>query len=117
MDDDDTYFTVTRGLPSRGDDGVVRLRLTLSGEFDLGARDPLHDALREVTGAGGFDLLILDLAGVTFIDSEAIGAIVGGLDAARQAGVRTSLVHASGIVARVLDILGIDDMTDGADPR
>lgn len=107
----DDYFTITRQAPVRGADGVLEQRVHLAGELDLGARDELRDAL--VPGVGA---LVVDLGDVTFIDSEAIGALLDGHAAATAAGTSLRLINANGLVWRVFEIIGMTPMLDGQSP-
>ncbi|BCJ50839.1 hypothetical protein Asp14428_23140 [Actinoplanes sp. NBRC 14428] len=85
-------------------DGTVIV--ALSGECDLEGRDRLtavlHDAVATATP------VVVDLAGVTFIDSSGIHGLVVAHHAAQRAGSRLHLVNASGPVATVLEMTGVD---------
>ena len=78
--------------------------LTLRGEFDLEARDTLRGALLEAVEAGSH--LMVDLTAVTFLDSEALGALVEGYNEARARPAGFRVVNANGLVARVLKVSG-----------
>ncbi len=78
--------------------------LTLRGEFDLDARDALREALLQAVAAGSH--LVVDLAGVTFLDSESLSALVEGYNAAEGSGLTFRLTGAQGAVRRVLDLTG-----------
>jgi anti-anti-sigma factor len=78
--------------------------VTLRGEFDLDARDALRDALLQSVAAGSH--LIVDLAEVSFLDSESLGALVEGYNAAEAAGLTFHLRGAEGSVRRVLELTG-----------
>lgn len=93
----------------RAADGAGTI-LRPSGELDINARDDLHDAILAVLSAG--DDLVVDLTGVTFLDSEALGALIDGYNEAgeRDAGFR--VINARGLVARVLDVSGAQELFD-----
>ena len=78
--------------------------LTLRGEFDLEARDALRDALLQAVAAGSH--VVVDLAAVTFLDSESLGALVEGYNAAQERGLGFQLTGAHGGVRRVLTLTG-----------
>ena len=60
--------------------------LVLEGKVLVGeASQMLHDAVRERLAAGA-KKLVLQLSGVTYIDSSGVGQIVGALSASRKAG-------------------------------
>lgn len=86
--------------------------LTLAGEFDLAARDELTRALLNVAGDPATDQVVLDLTDTTFIDSEALGAVIVGVNAAREAGKPFRIVGATGVVHRVMDVAGLLDLID-----
>jgi anti-anti-sigma factor len=81
---------------------VVRL----SGDFDINARDELRTALLAAVHSGPAEVVI-DFAGAAFLDSEAMGALIEGLNAGRAAGVPLRIVNAYGLVHRVLDVSGV----------
>jgi anti-anti-sigma factor len=83
--------------------------LVLDGELDINARDDLHEAIVSALEAGD---VVVDLGGVTFLDSEALGAMIAGYNAAIAGGTRFRVVNASGVVARVLDVSGAQELFD-----
>jgi anti-anti-sigma factor len=82
---------------------VVRL----AGDFDINARDELRTALFDAIRAAGPAEVVIDFAGAAFLDSEAMGALIEGLNAGREAGVSMRIVNARGLVHRVLDVSGV----------
>ena len=56
-----------------------------SGRLDMLTAAQLKQDLVKIVGEGQ-PRLVIDLAGVTFIDSSGLGALIGGLKVARQAG-------------------------------
>ena len=90
--------------------------LTLEGEFDITERPELEDAaLAAVAAAAGSGRVVVDLGAVTFIDSEAVGAIIAGYTAATAAGCVYRLANARGLVRRVFDIAGLLDLIGAVD--
>lgn len=81
---------------------VVRL----SGEFDISARDELRTALLDAVRSAPAEVVI-DLDEAAFLDSEAMGALIEGLNAGQAAGVPLRLINAHGIVHTVLDVSGV----------
>ena len=104
---DEKYFTISYNGPVRNIDGVTQDRVQLSGEFDLGACDELRETLISILDAGASTTIIIDLDAVTFIDSEAIGAIIDGYTAALRSGIGFHLVNVHGIVRRVFEVIGM----------
>jgi len=87
-------------------DGSATL-LHLSGELDITAGDDLHAAIQGALDRGD---LVVDLAGVTFIDSEALGVLIQGYNSARSRPAGFRVVNARGLVARVLAVSGARDL-------
>jgi anti-anti-sigma factor len=81
--------------------------LYLSGELDINARDDLRAAILAALGAGD---VVLDLAGVTFLDSEALGSLIDGYNEALARGAGYRAVNAHGLVGRVLIVSGARDL-------
>jgi anti-sigma B factor antagonist len=93
----------------RAADGTAIL-LRIDGELDITARDELCDAIFAAVDAGD---VIVDLEGTTFIDSEALGALIDGHNAACARGTGFRVVNARGLVARVLAVSGVLDLFGG----
>jgi anti-anti-sigma factor len=87
----------------RAADGSATL-LHLGGELDITARDALRETILAAVDHGD---VVIDLDQVTFVDSEAIGALVEGYQAARARPAGFRLVNAHGVVARVLEVSGV----------
>ncbi|GIF01470.1 STAS domain-containing protein [Paractinoplanes rishiriensis] len=93
----------------RAADGTASL-LRIDGELDITARDDLHDAIVAALGHGD---VTVDLGGATFIDSEALGALIDGYNAAQAGSARFRVINAQGLVARVLEVSGALDLFGG----
>ena len=89
----------------RRDDGVGIVRLT--GEVDMYTAPQLKQAMLGLID-GGAAKVVIDLGGVTFIDSTALGVLIGGVRRLRAAGGAMALVVATRPVDRVLSITGLD---------
>ncbi|GAA2579475.1 hypothetical protein GCM10010435_65760 [Winogradskya consettensis] len=87
-------------------------RVRLSGDFDINARDDLREALEGAVREDGAAEVVVDFAAAEFMDSEALGALIDGFNAGRDAGVKMSIVNAHGIVLRVLDVSGVLELFD-----
>jgi anti-anti-sigma factor len=59
-----------------------RVHVVVDGELDLASADTLHEALERELAAG--NRVLLDLSGVTFIDSTGLAAIVNAVNSARE---------------------------------
>ncbi|MFI5897594.1 STAS domain-containing protein [Actinoplanes sp. NPDC051513] len=87
----------------RAADGSATL-LHLGGELDITARDALRTVILAALAVGD---VVIDLDAVTFIDSEALGALVDGYNEARARPAGFRVVNANGLVARVLKVSGV----------
>ena len=92
----------------RAADGTAVL-LKLSGELDINARDDLRDVVQAALDEGIADIVV-DLGGVTFLDSEALGGLIDGYNAAQARTVGYRVVNARGLVERVLSVSGALDL-------
>ena len=82
-----------------------RATVTLTGECDLEGRDELTEVL--VAAVRSAPMVIVDLAGVRFIDSSGVHGLITAHHAAKEAGGRICVVNAAGGVAEVLDVTGV----------
>ncbi|MEV6618686.1 STAS domain-containing protein [Streptomyces sp. NPDC051051] len=81
--------------------------LTVNGALDHHTADRLTDALRPVLRAEA-PTVLLDLSGVSFLDSTGLTRLLVSSRAARSAGGRVFLVSPSPPVRHMLEITGID---------
>jgi anti-sigma B factor antagonist len=100
-------FTVEIDEPE--DDRVL---VRVKGELDMAAAPDLTEA---IVGAKGSAVVTLDLSGVTFLDSTAIGALVASGRSLGEAGSRLKIGQRSDIVTRVLEITGLADTSEAFD--
>lgn len=82
---------------------VVRV----AGEIDVSNVMPLESALELALDPGGET--VVDLAGVSFIDSTAIAALIRASNGLRRLGGRLRLRNAREEVRRVIDLLSLAD--------
>jgi anti-sigma B factor antagonist len=94
--------------PQCGSDVVV---LAISGELDYGASPHLRERLHDEIHAPR-NHLVLDLSAVTFIDSMAIGVLVGALTRLQETGgsLRVVCVEDNPRVLRIFDIAGVANL-------
>lgn len=83
--------------------------MRLSGEADLSTLGQLRDALNDQI-SGGARQLTIDLSGLRFADSSSIRAFTDAHLALRAQGGILELVHPQPNVARILVLLGIDQI-------
>jgi anti-sigma B factor antagonist len=86
--------------------GVV---IRLSGEADLATIGELRDALDSQI-SGGVQQLTIDLSGLRFADSSSIRALTDAHLALKAQGGSLELAHPQPNVARILVLLGIDQV-------
>ena len=83
--------------------------LAAAGSIDLQSRTSLVDAGRRQLDQNNIRRLVLDLAGVTFIDSSGIGAVIELAGIATDQDCAFALRNPSARVQRVLGITGLQD--------
>jgi anti-sigma B factor antagonist len=86
---------------------VVEVR----GDLDMATSPQLRDSLQRLIGAGDRQVVV-DLAGVGFLDSSALGALVTIFKTVRAADGRLCLAAAQPAVRRVLRITSVDRAID-----
>jgi anti-sigma B factor antagonist len=86
-----------------GEDAYV---IALQGELDLYSTPRLLAELEALVPDG--PEIVLDLTGVTFIDSTALGAILLGARKLRQAGGGIAIVSPGATTTKLLSMVGID---------
>ena len=106
------------GFGARTSGGPARTVVTLDGECDLAVRDELTAALLDAVA--GAQVVVVDLAEVTFIDSTGVHSLVTAHHAALAAGGRVHVRNAVGPVATVLDLTGVGvllaEPSEGGEP-
>lgn len=92
-------------------DGAM-VTVTVTGEIDLASSPELRRMLHDQLEDEGVVTLVVDLEGVTFIDSSGLGVLVGVLKRVNEAPtervLRVSGVH--GAVRKVFEITGLDEV-------
>lgn len=82
---------------------------TLAGELDVATAPTLRGALGEAASDGRHELIV-DLTGITFLDSTGLGALIGAHKRAQENGGKIRLVAADGQILRLLRITGLLDV-------
>jgi anti-sigma B factor antagonist len=93
-------------------DGARLVRLT--GEFDLAGVDGFERKLQGEPGSQE-DTLVLDLSGLTFIDSSGLRAVVMVDHRVRAEGKRCLIVRGTERVERVLELTGVSERLELVD--
>jgi anti-anti-sigma factor len=84
--------------------------LTVEGELDLASAPSLKWALTDIIDAGN-DQLVVDLSGVTFIDSTALGVLVG-IRKNLRPGARLAIACTHPDVLHIFELTGLDSTFD-----
>ena len=90
-------------FPGPSEDVAV---LAVSGELDIHTSPEFKEHLVSAV-EGGAARVIVDLTEVTFIDSSALGALIGGARRSTLAGSELMIVCPPGSVARVIELTGL----------
>lgn len=83
--------------------------VSASGEIDVATAPPLRDRLQALT-ASGRSTVVVDLLGVSFLDSTALGVLVGALKRCRESGGDLPLVITEPRILKVFEITGLTDV-------
>jgi anti-anti-sigma factor len=87
-------------------DRGTRRTLILSGELDLASRPVLDEALARV-GQEPIEALVLDLSGVSFMDSTGLHAVLAAKDLCAKHGCELLFVRGSTQVQRLFELSGV----------
>ena len=87
------------------EDGVAVIHA--QGRMNMAAAPLVRSTVSDLTSAGR-SRIVVDLAGVTFIDSSGLGALIGGLKAARQADGDLRIAAPTEQVLTVLGLTNLD---------
>ncbi len=83
--------------------------LSVEGELDLASAPDLKWALEDLQSAGTGKHVVVDLSNVSFIDSTALGVLVGA-QRALDPGVRLAIACDQENVLRIFELTGLDGM-------
>jgi anti-sigma B factor antagonist len=90
--------------------------VTAVGEVDLSAAAPVDAAIEAAVHTAGVEAVVVDLAGVTFLDSSGISVLLRGRRLADTCHVDYRIAGATGIVLTVLEMTGVlPHLSDEAD--
>jgi anti-sigma B factor antagonist len=82
--------------------------LTLSGEFDTLTASDVRDKVAEVVGQADAPHILIDLREVTFMDSSALGVLVGALRTARSLGGEVRIIGPNDKLVPLFKITGLN---------
>lgn len=84
-----------------------RAVLRAEGRLDLVSAAELRSAVA-ATVEGGRSSVVVDLAGVPFVDSSGLGALIAALKLARKAGGELRIAAANAAILEVLALMRLD---------
>ncbi len=99
-------------VTTQDSDGQVTV--SLKGELDLSSVGKVEEELRRVE-AEGPSLLVLDLSGLSFLDSTGLRAVVTADERARENGRRLVVVRGPDAVQRVFSITRLEERLEMVD--
>jgi len=77
------------------------------GRLDMSSAPAFRERVKQLVESGTTHLVV-DLGGVTFVDSSGLGAVIGGLKVARQAGGDLRIARPNQQVLLVLDLTSLN---------
>ena len=80
--------------------------IAVSGEVDVATAPQLRESLQRVI-AHGASTVVLDLLGVTFLDSTALGVVIGAHKRCREVGGELRVVVADPRLVKIFEITGL----------
>ncbi len=83
--------------------------VAVEGEIDLFTAPELKTALGEAM-EGGCNRLVVDLTETTFLDSTALGVLIGTVKRLRSRDGRLTIVNVDGNIAKTFEITGLDQI-------
>jgi anti-sigma B factor antagonist len=86
--------------------GTATPVVAVRGEVDVATAPQLREGLQRVI-ADGASTVILDLLGVTFLDSTALGVLVGAHKRCRELGGELRVVVADPRLVKIFEITGL----------
>ncbi|MFL6157747.1 MAG: STAS domain-containing protein [Marmoricola sp.] len=90
-------------------EGLTVVRLT--GEFDIGNVDELRDAFAKAISADSCNIVV-DLAQTGFMDSMALGCLIGARKRSAGWGGWVRLAGPTGVVRRALEVTSLTSVFD-----
>lgn len=85
--------------------------VSLHGEIDLSNHAELRAGLNDLIVGGAVDL-VLDMSGVTFLDSTGLGALIGTRRRVHAFRGSLAIVLTDDVTLRVFEITGLDKVFD-----
>ena len=103
-------MTVDQGFGISEDDHDGAAVISVSGEVDVAAAPALRDSLARILAAGTGGMVVVDLVGVTFIDSTGLGVLIGAHKRCAEGGRELRVVVGEPRILKVFEITGLTDL-------
>lgn len=84
------------------------VRVRLAGELDIATAPRAEEELHQAEEHAGSGTVVIDLAGLTFMDSTGLRLLVAADARAHQHGRRLAIVRGPEAVQRVIKLTGLD---------
>lgn len=85
-----------------------RIQLSVFGDLDIGHRERFEAGMKEAH-KGGYETIVIDLSGVTFIDSTGLGLLIAAWKDSRKRGLELEVLLGEATqVRRTLSLTGVD---------
>ena len=97
---------LTASIFPQADESV---RIEVTGDLHMAWGHRLRDAVSASLGSFAPKLVVIDLVGITFLDSAGIGALVGALKEARERGSELVVRNPTPFVYHILKITGLTE--------
>ena len=88
------------------------LRAHVSGEIDHHSAKSIREAIDSSLSSSTPEALVMDVSGVTFMDSSGLGLVLGRYTKATEAGIAFSVTGASERITKMFDMAGLDRIID-----
>ncbi len=82
--------------------------VTLQGEVDAASSGALRSGVKDAL-AGGYKKVVLDMTGVSFIDSAGLRVLIDSQKLAENTGASVTIDQASEVVKRLLEMTALTD--------
>ncbi len=112
-----TFFVMERPLSATAEPPIFRCdvepdrdraRVVLTGELDLAGVEPLEREIDSLLGSG-FRRIVVDLRGLTFLDSSGLRYVLTLARSASEDGFRLELIQGGDAVRRLFELTGTQD--------
>lgn len=90
--------------------GSTTTVLEVAGEVDLSTAEQFAEAVDAAAGDASVERIIVDLGGVSFMDSAGLRVLVTGVKAAEARGAKLVATDAQPQVKKVFQLTGLDEI-------